>query len=253
MAPVSSRFSAIPVLQVYPVAMVKSIPVLNRLLTGLPRRERVEFQHRCELVDLTFGSRLCEQDQLFQHIFFPLTAFISLVTAVNSHQPLEMGLIGSEGMLGATLVLGVNTAPLDAMVSGAGTALRMRTTQLRKELSQSPALLKILNRYVYVLITQLAQSAACTHFHEVESRLARWLLMTHDRAHGDHFHLTHQYLADMLGVRRSGITVAAGALQQRGLIHYTRGEIEILDRAGLELASCECYEAAVQDYARVLP
>jgi CRP-like cAMP-binding protein len=130
--------------------------------------------------------------------------------------------------------------------------LRMTASQLLQELHACPALLRKLKRYMYVIITQLAQTTTCTRFHEVEPRLARWLLMTHDRAHADHFHLTHKYLAEMLGVQRSAVTISAGSLQHRKLIGYTRGEISILDRKGLESASCECYDADIKDYAQLL-
>lgn len=228
------------------------VPVVNQLLASLPHQESARVLACCEPVDLVFGSILCESEQTLRHLYFPLTGFISLVITLRDHQPLEMGLIGNEGMLGATLVLGVNSVPMRAVVQGSGTALRISATDFRRELQECPELLRLLNRYLYVLMAQLSQTAACTHFHEIEPRLARWLLMTHDRAHADHFYLTHEYLADMLGVRRSGITVAAGALQLRGLIHYTRGEISILDRKGLEAASCECYDATIDDYAQLL-
>lgn len=227
-------------------------PVVNQLLASLPHQESARILACCEPVDLVFGSILCEPEQALRHLYFPLTGFISLVITLRDHQPLEMGLIGNEGMLGATLVLGVNSVPMRAVVQGSGTALRISATDFRRELQECPELLRLLNRYLYVLMAQLSQTAACTHFHEIEPRLARWLLMTHDRAHADHFYLTHEYLADMLGVRRSGVTVAAGALQLRGLIHYTRGEISILDRKGLEAASCECYDATIDDYAQLL-
>ncbi len=225
--------------------------VVNRLIEGLPQRERNKILKLCEPVDLVFGEILCQPDEPFNHVYFPLKGFISLVTPMRGHQPLEMGLIGDEGMLGATLVLGVNAVPLRALVQGSGSALRMTATDLRSALHGSPALLRTLNRYLYVLMAQLSQTTACTRFHEVEARLARWLLMTHDRAHADHFHLTHDFLANMLGVRRSGITIAAGALQKQKFIRYTRGDISILDRKGLESASCECYEAVLDDYARL--
>lgn len=230
-----------------PVAKSK---VVNRLIQGLPRSERDRFLAGCTPVDLVFGEVLCEPDEPFKHVYFPLTGFISLVATVRAHQPLEMGLIGNEGMLGATLVLGVNTVPLRGVVQGSGRALRMSAARFRRELQRTPSLLRALSRYLYVLMAQLSQTAACTRFHEVAARLARWLLMTHDRAHADHFHLTHKFLADMLGVRRSGVTIAAGDLQRRDLIRYTRGEINILDRRGLEAASCECYGAVINDYAR---
>lgn len=207
---------------------------------------------RGEPVDLTLGTILCEPEQRYRHVYFPLTGFISLVATVDGHEPLEMGMIGNEGMLGVTMVLGIGAAPLRGVVQGAGTALRMTVPQLRGGLRDCPGLLRALNRYLYVLMAQLSQTATCSRFHVVEARLARWLLMTHDRAHADHFRLTHQFLADMLGVRRSAVTIAAGALQKRKLIRYIRGEISILSRGGLEDASCECYGAVVDDYARLL-
>ena len=163
-----------------------------------------------------------------------------------------MGLVGSEGMLGVTLKLGIKIAPMRAVVQGTGTALRMSAAKFLRHVGDTPAWGRILDRYLYVLMAQLTQSSACTRFHEIEPRLARWLLMTHDRSHADHFHLTHEFLADMLGVRRSGVSIAAAALQSRKLIRYTRGEINILNRKGLEAASCECYGVMRSDYVNVL-
>lgn len=233
------------------MSTTKSVNVDNRLIGTLPHKERNRILKHCDPVDLVFGTILCEPDKPFLHVYFPLTGFISLMATVGGHPPLEMGLIGNEGMLGASLVLGVNAAPLRAVVQGSGTALRMTAPHLRRALRDSPVLLRMLNRYLYVLMVQLSQTAVCTHFHEVDARLARWLLMTHDRAHADHFHLTHQFLADMIGVQRSAVTIAAGVLQQRKLIRYTRGEITVLDRPGLEAVSCECYDATIQDYTRL--
>ena len=230
----------------------KPLPVTNRLIAGLSRKERDRLLRSSETVALPFGQILCEPRQRIQYAYFPLRGFISLVAIVGAHHPLEMGLVGSEGMLGASLGLGVGTAPLRAIVQGQGTALRVTAAELRRQLRLSPALMKTLHRYQYVLMEQLAKSAACTHFHELETRLARWLLMSHDRAHADQFRLTHEHLAGMLGVRRSGVTVAAGHLQRRKLLRYARGEISILDRKGLEAASCECYGAMQADYARLL-
>jgi len=230
-----------------------SVEVVNRLIAGLPRKERKQILDHCEAVDLVFGEVLCDSDKPVAYVYFPISAFISQLTTITGHPPLEMGLIGNEGVLGATLILGVNTTPLRAMVQGAGTALRIGSMEFRRDLGECPALLRTMNRYLYVTMAQLSQTAACNHFHEIEPRLARWLLMTHDRAHADHFHLTHEFLADMLGVRRSGITVAAGALQAKNLIGYTRGEISILNRSGLEAAACECYEAVNNDYLQQFP
>ncbi|MCW5601960.1 Crp/Fnr family transcriptional regulator [Nitrosomonas sp.] len=234
-------------------ATTTPVRVVNRLIGCLPREERNRFLKRCKPVELALGTILCEPKQPFRHVYFPLVGFISLAIAMDSHQPLEVALIGNEGMLGVPLVLGVDTSPHRAVVQGAGTALRMTVEQFQLELHDSTYLLRMLNRYLYVLMTQLSQTGACSHFHEIELRLACWLLMTHDRAHADHFHLTHECLADMLGVRRSSITIAAGVLQRRKLIRYSRGDITILDRMGLKAASCGCYDQMNKDYSSLLP
>ena len=226
-------------------------PATNRLLEGLPTKLRDHLVDTCELVNLKFGTVLCELEHPFIYVYFPLTSFISLVAFVDGHQPLEMGLIGNEGMLGSTLSLGIPAAPMRALVQGSGKALRMTAAQLRREMHAAPALANQLNRYVYVVLEQLAKTAACIHFHETEPRLARWLLMTHDRTHTDQLHLTQEFLADMLGVRRSSVTVAAGALQEKNIIHYSRGTITILDRKGLESAACKCYEMVIRDYEQI--
>ncbi len=184
------------------------------------------------------------------HVYFPLSGSISLVCAVDEHAPQEVGLIGNEGMLGATVALGVRESPLSVVVQGPGVALRMSINDYRRSLRENPAMHSMLGRYLYVLLVQLSQTVACSRFHEVDERLACWLLMTHDRANSDHFHLTHQHLANMLGVQRSAVTIAAGGLQKHGLISYSRGDISILDRAGMEAASCICYELAGMAYTR---
>jgi CRP-like cAMP-binding protein len=234
------------------LSITKQLRVTNKLIAGVPSKYRARLLANCESVDLVFGELLSEADKPIKHVYFPLAGFISLVATLGGHQPLEMGLVGNEGMLGATLKLGINTAPMRAVVQGTGTALRMSASNFTRFLGATPAMFHILDRYLYVMMAQLTRSSACTRFHEIEPRLARWLLMTHDRAHADHFHLTHEYLADMLGVRRSGVSIAAAALQLRKLIRYSRGEISILNRKGLEAASCECYDAMQEDYANVL-
>jgi CRP-like cAMP-binding protein len=224
--------------------------VVNRLIDGLPSETRNRILKRCAPVELAFGSVLCEANQPLRHVYFPLTGFISLVAIVKDHPPLEIGLIGDEGMLGATLALDVTSARLRGIVQGAGTALRMTAAQLSLLLRENRVLRRTINRYLFVLLAQQSRSIACTRFHEIKSRLARWLLMTHDRAHADQFYLTHQYLADMLGVQRSAVTIAAGALQRNKVIRYVRGEIIVLDRRALEAASCECYRAVIEDHQR---
>ena len=206
----------------------------------------------CERVDLTMGEILYTPGQPLTHVFFPITATVSCIMPVDEGDHVEVGLVGDEGMFGVSLALGVNTSPVRAVVQGAGVALRMDAERFCLEVAGAPALRHEIHRYVHVYLTQLSQSAGCTRFHVVESRLARWLLMTQDRAHADTFHITQEFLAFMLGVRRVGVTKAASALQHRGLIRYRRGDITVLDRRGLQSAACTCYKADRQTYDRFL-
>jgi len=219
-------------------------PVVNDIVENLPGDERLRLLAACEPVELNFGSVLCTAGVAEEFAYFPLDGFVSLVSAVSGHRPMEVALIGSEGVLGATQVLAVDSAPLTAIVQGAGTALRIQAQVLRQQLHDAPALRQALQAGVHRLLAQVAQNIACTRFHEIDARLARWLLMTHDRAHADHFHLTHEYLAGMLGVQRGAVSIAAAILKKRRLISYARGEINILSRRGLESIACECYRLA---------
>lgn len=229
-----------------------SIPMSNHLIDNLTHRDREYFLDDCETIDLALDELITDPGGKILHVYFPLNSFISLIANLNDSEVLKVAMVGSEGMLGMPLVLGFDESPLRALVQGAGPALRMPADAFARQLAKSSALQEVLNRYLYVLMHQLASVGACTHFHQVEARLARWLLMTQDRAHSDQLHLTHEFLAMMLGVRRAGITLAAMALQSRGLIRYHRGDIVVLDRAGLVGASCGCYASDRRLYRRVI-
>jgi CRP-like cAMP-binding protein len=226
--------------------------VENHLIELLPRKDRLRLLAACEPLELALSEVLCEPGKPTRHVYFPTGGFISLVTPVDGSPGVEVGMIGREGMLGAQLALGVPAAPWRAVVQGPGAAWRISTAAFRRELAQSPALQRLLNRYLYVLMAQHAASAGCLRFHLTGQRLARWLLMSQDRAHSDSFHITHEFLAYMLGMRRVGITAAASALQRNGLIEYHRGELTVLDRSGLEGAACSCYAADRQTYTQLL-
>ena len=229
-----------------------SAPPANRLLAALPNKDRLRFISGCTPVNLVFSSTLTEPGEPIRQVHFPMGSVVSLVAPIEGRAGLEVGLVGDEGMTGTPLILGVTSSPLHALVQGAGPALSMTSARFKRELTQSPALQKLLRRYAQVIICQLAQTAACTRFHVVEARLARWLLMTQDRAHSNHFHLTHEFIAYMLGVRRVGVTTAARSLQDSKLISYSRGEVTIHDRNGLEAAACGCYRADIRSYTRLI-
>ena len=225
---------------------------VNHLLEALPAGALRRMMAGCETVDLAFADVLYAPPERLSHVYFPTQSFISLIMPVDGTTSLEVGLVGNEGMFGIPLVLGVDVSPVRAVVQGAGSALRMDASTFCRELGRNEALHREIDRYVFVHLSQLAQTAACTRFHVVEARLARWLLMTQDRAHADNFHVTQEFLALMLGVRRVGVTKAASSLQKRRLIRYSRGDIRVLDRRGLKAASCGCYNADRESYARIL-
>ena len=224
----------------------KSSPLLqtaikNHLLASLPAADYARMVSGFEPVELTYGKVLYEPGDPMDAVYFPGNSLVSLLTLVEGHRALEVGLVGREGMIGARLALGAATSSVRALVQGTGTALRMSSARFLKEFGRSPALQRALFKFTDTLMIQISQTAACNRFHIVEARLARWLLMTAERMASPEFHLTHEFLADMLGVRREGVTVAASALQQRKLISYRRGDITIVDTHGLEAASCSCY------------
>ena len=224
----------------------------NLLLAALPRRDHRRLRDGAEVVEIAFAEELYAPGAPISHVYFPTHGFISLIMPADASASIEVGLVGNEGMFGIPLVLGVDESPVRAVVQGAGFAVRMAAARFVRELERSPALRSGIERYAYVHLTQLAQTAACTRFHVVEARLARWLLMTQDRAHAESFHVTQAFLALMLGVRRVGVTKAAGALQKHGLIRYSRGDITVIDRRGLKSAACGCYRADRNAYVRIL-
>ncbi|QNK74181.1 Crp/Fnr family transcriptional regulator [Variovorax sp. PAMC28562] len=224
----------------------------NQMIERLPRAARSRLIALCEPHPLVLSEVLCEAKTSTRHVYFPTEGFISLVSVIDGNQGIEVGMVGQEGMLGAHLALGVASQPLHALVQGTGSALRINARAFRVELSQSPALQSAVFRYLHVLMAQLAVSTACVRFHSVQPRLARWLLMSQDRAASDGFRVTHEFLAYMLGVRRVGITSAASALRRDGLISYHRGDVTVLDRKGLEAAACTCYAADCRSYAAVM-
>ena len=226
------------------------MPDRNRLIQKVARADRRRLLALCEPSELTLGLVLCEPAKPAHHVYFPLAGFISLIASVPGSLGVEVGMVGREGLFGAHLALGVATSPLQAVVQGTGHALRIGKVAFRGELARSATLRRAFDRYIAVLMAQLATSAACVRFHQIGPRLARWLLMSNDRAHVDTFEMTQAFLAHMLGVRRVGITTAAGLLQREGLIEYHRGMLTVRDRAGLERVACACYADDQRAYAQ---
>jgi CRP-like cAMP-binding protein len=224
----------------------------NHLIEILAAADRRRLLAVCDSVELVLGQVVCEPATSTRHVYFPVDSFISLVATVAGSPGVEVGMVGREGMLGLQLALGVATTPLHAVVQGPGTALRVRSAAFRRELARSTGLRRTIDLYIAVMMAQLATSAVCLRFHEIGPRLARWLLMSRDRAGADTFRMTHEFLAYMLGVRRVGITAAATRLQRVGLIEYRRGLLTVLDRRGLEAMACPCYAADLRAYSERL-
>jgi CRP-like cAMP-binding protein len=213
----------------------------NRLLAALPPKEYERLLEGLEPVRLTYGEVLDEPGEQLRYAYFPCDSLVSLLTVVEDHRALEVALVGREGMVGARLALGFTTSSVRALVQGTGMALRIESTHFLRKFERSPELRRALLRFTDSLMLQFTQNAACNRFHLVQARLARWLLMTRERVSSQEFYLTHEFLADMLGVRRVGVTLAASALQRQQLIRYRRGAIKILDQQGLEASACSCY------------
>jgi CRP-like cAMP-binding protein len=223
----------------------------NRILARLPDDEYRRLQDDLELVTLSLGEILHRRGEPISHVYFPETALVSLLTDTAEGMGIEVGVVGYDGVVGIPVVLGVDVASRYATVQHPGRVARITPAALRATFARGGALQPLLLRYTHALMSQISQTAACNRLHSLDSRLARWLLMIHDRLGEDTIQLTHQFLANMLGVRRSGVTVAAGALEAEGLIRNTRGGIAVLDRRGLEDRSCECYAVLAEEVERV--
>ena len=215
----------------------------NDLVERLPKAVRQRFLALCEPFELVLSVELSVRGTNLSHAYFPRSGFISLVIDIHSHPALEVGMVGREAMLGSELVLGVAKTPWRAVVQGAGSCWRIRAQALRQAMADMPALQTLLQRTLMVRLHQQALASACERFHPIGPRLARWLLMSQDRARADQFHVTQEFISLMLGVRRVGVTKAASDFQKKGLIEYHRGELKVLDRVALEHAACSCYES----------
>jgi CRP-like cAMP-binding protein len=224
----------------------------NRILKALTRPEYERLAPHLEAVTLWSGEVLCRPEEPITHVYFPNSGIVSTVSVFEDGSSVEVGMVGNEGMFGVCVFLGSISAPLLAQVQLSGDGLRMRADVLKKEFNKGGQLQDLLLRYTQAFITQVAQGAACNRLHATEGRLAKWLLMCQDRSHSRELGLTHEFISTMLGIRRAGVTTAAGQLQKRGLINYTRGHITITDRGGLEAISCECYPVVKNAFNRLL-
>jgi CRP-like cAMP-binding protein len=221
--------------------MPEDKPPANRLLAALPKKEYQSMRPELTAVTLAFGEILYERGDTISHVYFPNTSVISLLSTVAERDSLEVGMVGNEGMAGLFVFMGIDKADTCGLVKSGGSALRMKSATLRKISNQSSSLHTILHRYTYSLLSQISQSSACNRFHSADARLARWLLMTSDRMRSNEVRLTQDFLSKLMGIRRETVSQAAGDLQKRKLINYSRGAIAILNRPGLEQASCNCY------------
>jgi len=228
-------------------------PRQNHLLAALPAEERERLMPNLELVPMPLGHVLYESGSELRHVYFPTTAIISLLYVMLDGASAEIGVVGNEGIIGVALFMGGETMPNRAVVQSAGYAYRLKGRLLKQEFNRSGELQHLLLRYTQALLTQMSQTAVCNRHHSLDQQLCRWLLLSLDRLPANELVMTQELIANMLGVRREGVTEAAGKLQKAGLIQYQRGHITVLDRAGLEARSCECYAVVKQEYNRLLP
>ena len=225
----------------------------NLLLAALPDAEWQRWQPELQVVDMPLGQVLYESGTTLSHVYFPTTSIVSLLYVMENGSSAEIAVVGSEGIVGISLFMGGGSTPSRAVVQSAGGGLRLGAKVLKNEFDQNGTVLHLLLRYTQALITQMAQTAVCNRHHSLDQQLCRWLLLSLDRLQGYELVMTQELIANMLGVRREGVTEAALSLQRDGLIRYTRGRISVLDRAGLEKRTCECYAVVKKEYDRLLP
>src|ERR1022692_3295592 len=223
----------------------------NGLLAALPETERARWMPQLELVDMPLGEVLYESGMTLSHVYFPTTAIVSLLYVTESGESAEIAVVGREGLVGISLLLGGESTPSRAVVQSAGQGLRLRAQVLKDEFNHAPVL-HLLLRYIQALLTQMSQTAVCNRHHSLDQQLCRWLLLSLDRLPSNELVMTQELIANMLGVRREGVTEAAGKLQDAGLIQYSRGHITVVNRAGIEARSCECYAVVKRESDRLL-
>jgi CRP-like cAMP-binding protein len=228
-------------------------PRQNHLLAALPATEWKRWEPLLELVDMPLGQVLYESGLTLSHVYFPLNSIVSLLYVMENGSSAEIAVVGNEGLVGVSLFMGGETTPSRAVVQSAGKGYRLEAQALKNEFNQAGAVLHLLLRYTQALITQMAQTAVCNRHHSLDQQLCRWLLLSLDRLHGNELVMTQELIANMLGVRREGVTEGALKLQTAGLIRYSRGRITVLDRPGLEQRTCECYAVVKKEYDRLLP
>jgi CRP-like cAMP-binding protein len=228
-------------------------PSRNRLLEALPLAESQRWLPVLETVDLPLGTVLYEPGGTLSHVYFPTTAIVSLLYVLENGASAEIAVVGNEGIVGVSLFMGGESTPSRAVVQSGGKGLRLRAALMKEEFNRAGSVLHLLLRYTQALITQMAQTAVCNRHHTLDQQLCRWLLLSLDRLDGNELIMTQELIANMLGVRREGVTEGALKLQHAGLISYSRGHITVLDRPGLEKRSCECYAVVKKEYDRLLP
>ncbi|WP_430389790.1 Crp/Fnr family transcriptional regulator [Dyella sp. 20L07] len=228
-------------------------PRQNRLLGALPEAEWARWEPHLEPVDMPLGKVLYESGSRLSHVYFPTTSIVSLLYVMEDGASAEIAVVGNEGIVGISLFMGGESTPSRALVQSAGKGFRLKADLMLQEFNRAGPVLHLLLRYTQALITQMSQTAVCNRHHSLDKQLCRWLLLSLDRLHSDELVMTQELIANMLGVRREGVTEAAGNLQDDGLIRYQRGHITVLDRAGLEKRTCECYAVVKKEYDRLLP